>query len=348
MRRPFVIGCLLVLACGAGPAGAQTADPTQGVRVCLVDSGVNAAHQEFAPGQLVGYWDFTDVSSRKAGAFDPKHEPADDHALGHGTLAAAMAVGRNRSPRTTPSFAPGFPFAMADVMDPNGTVSGDVAAGIRWCVDTIGAAVINVSIGSLTPTTGFRDVVWGDDYAALRYAREKGVLITVGNGNGTANVGAVPGDGAITNYGSSVDVLSVGGAGTDGALISWQPEVAAQYGITGPSNQGTDGYRDWGGTSFSSPLVGGFAARLIAEARSVGRTLKAEQLEALVKSAARDTEIPPVWEGYGVVDAAQLPAALAAARAGTLVARPDPDVSAVYVEDVAGTEREVSDMISPS
>jgi hypothetical protein len=49
-----------------------------------------------------------------------------------------------------------------------------------------------------------------------------------------------------------------------------------------------------------------------------------------------------------VIDAAQLSAALAAARAGTLVTRPDPDPSAIYVEDVAGTERAVNDAIPPA
>src|SRR3954447_18763208 len=103
--------CLIALACAA-PAVAQT-DPTYGVTGCLVDTGVNAAHQEFAAGQLVGYWDFTDTTSRKNAAFDPKHKPADGY--GHGTITAAMMVGQGVSPQETKSFAPGFRFASADV-----------------------------------------------------------------------------------------------------------------------------------------------------------------------------------------------------------------------------------------
>jgi hypothetical protein len=239
-----------------------------------VDSGINAKHQEFAPDQLVGYWDFTDPAARPAGAFDPKHQPADDN--GHGTLTSSMAVRLNKSAQKTPSSAPGFKFAMADVVTGSGSVSGDIAGGIRWCVDTIKADV-NISIGTIVPNPVLSRQIWAADYAALRYAREKGVLTTVANGNGTGNLGLVPGDGASSNYGSSLAVLAVGASGTQGALVSYQPEVAAQYSITGPENEGTNGYVDSGGTSFSSPLTGGFAARLIAEARSVGKTLKADQ-----------------------------------------------------------------------
>src|SRR3954468_9173719 len=103
--------CLIALTCAA-PAGAQTV-PSNGVTGCLVDTGVNIAHQEFGSGQLVGYWDFTDTSARTNGAFDPTHQPADGN--GHGTITSSMAVGQNISPQKTKSFAPGFPFAMADV-----------------------------------------------------------------------------------------------------------------------------------------------------------------------------------------------------------------------------------------
>lgn len=334
MRRLPLLAALAAAAI-APSASAQTAtDPTQGVTVALIDSGINAAHQEFAPGQLVGYWDFTKPARPRPGElFDPKNPPADDN--GHGTLTAAMAVGRNVVAAKTPSFAPGFRFAMADVVAGT-SVSGDIAAGIRWAVDTVKADVINISIGTIVPVPGASRLFWAADYQALAYARSKGVLVTVANGNGTGNLGALPGDGATSNYGQSLDVLAVGASGTTGATVSYQPEVAAQYSITGPTRDSTDGYRSAGGTSFSAPLVAGFAARLIAEARAAGRTLSGDGLETLVKYAARDTEMPPTWEGYGVIDASRLEAALGHARAGTLPARPAPDVNALYVERVIG------------
>ena len=333
--------CLIALTCAA-PAGAQTV-PSNGVTGCLVDTGVNIKHQEFAAGQLVGYWDFTDTSNRTVAAFDPKHQPADGY--GHGTITSAMMAGLGTGSTETKSFAPGFPFAMADVGTDDGSISGSIASAVRWCVNTIHADVINISIGSIVPLPGISRVLSSDDYAALDEAAAAGVLVTVANGNGTANAGLVPSDGAESNYASSLSVLAVGASGTDGATVSYQPEVAAQFCVTGPTKDSTNQYTDECGTSFSSPLTAGFAMRLIAEARSVGKTLKAPAIEDLVKSASRDTAFPPTFEGYGVIDADQLQGALAAARAGTLVARPNPDPSALYVEDVAGTERQANNAV---
>src|SRR4051794_7058521 len=321
--------CLLaVLACAAAPASAQTTDPTYGVTGCLVDPGVNAAHQEFAAGQLVGYWDFTDTTSRKNAAFDPKHKPADGY--GHGTITAAMMVGQGVSPTETKSFAPGFHFAMADVGTDDGSIAGSIASAVRWCVGTIHADVINISIGSIIPLPGVSRFLSSDDYAALDEAAAAGVLVTVANGNGTANAGLVPSDGAESNYASSLSVLAVGASGTDGATVSYQPEVAAQFCVTGPTKDSTDKYVTESGTSFSSPLTGGFAARLIAEARTAGRTLKAPALEDLVKSASRDTEMPPTFEGYGVIDKDQLAGAPAPAPPRALLARPRPGPRASF------------------
>lgn len=324
------------LLLGAAPALAQTADdPTQGVRIAVIDTGINIAHQEFSPTQLVGYWDFTSGTPKKGQAFDPKHKPADGN--GHGTITSSMAAGLNVAPEKTPSFAPGFSLAMGDVATDDGSITGDIAAAIRWAVETIHADVINISIGSIVPLPGAPLLF--EEYVALSEARAAGVLVTVANGNGTGNAGLVPSDGASSNYASSQDVLAVGAAGLSGATVSYQPEVAAQFTVTGPTHDSTNKYVTESGTSFSSPLTAGFAARLIAEARAAGRTLKGDALETLVKYTARDTELPPTWEGYGVIDAAQLAGALAHARAGTLPERPSPDVSGTYVEQVAGTER---------
>lgn len=335
MRLLLPLAAVAALTAAAPAAAQTTTDPTQGVRIAMIDTGINIAHQEFAPDQLVGYWDFTSGVPKAGQAFDPKHEPADGN--GHGTLTSSMAAGLNVDPRKTPSFAPGFKLAMADVATDDGSITGDLSAAIRWAVGTIHADVINISIGSIVPIPGAPLLF--EEYVALQEAREAGVLVTVANGNGTANAGLVPGDGASSFYASSQDVLAVGASGVDGATVSYQPEVAAQFTITGPTHDSTDKYVTESGTSFSSPLVAGFAARLIAEARAAGRVLRAPELETLVKYVARDTEMPPTWEGYGVIDADQLASALAHARAGTLPERPSPDVSGTYVEKVAGSER---------
>lgn len=328
---------LLGLSLCAGTAVAEEYDPTQGVTIALIDSGINPEHQEFAPDQLIGYWDFTKSPAPAVGPrFDPVNEPADDS--GDGTLAASLAVGLNVNPSKTRSYAPGFRYAVADVVEA-GAVTGDISAAIRWALRTINADVIYISTESMAPTPGAPLLF--EEYVALQEAQDAGVLVVVGNGNGLANSGQLPSDGASSTYSSSNEALAVGAAGPQGAQVSWQPEVAAQYAVTGAAGTAPAAYRSAASTSFSAAIVVGYAARLVAEARSVGRVIEGIDLEWLVKYTVTDTDQPPMWEGYGVVDDAALAFALGHARQGTLPAYNN--VSGLYVEEVTDAERDVNE-----
>jgi hypothetical protein len=313
------------------------------VRIAVLDTGINADHQEFGSGQLVGWWDFSRHLPAAGDLYDTSVAPYDPD--GHGTLTSSMAAGRNVTDGKTPSFAPGFQLAMGKVYDEeSGAVGGNLDQAIRWAVDTVHADVINISIGVIAPIP-LGPFLFSPEYEALAYARSKGVLVTVANGNGIGNTGATPGDGAMTPYSDSLDVLAVGAAGLQGLIVSYNPEVAAQYAITGPGNDCRDCTTDSAGTSFSSPLTAGFAARLVQEAHDAGRVMSVDRLEKLVKYTAFDSIMPPSQEGYGIVDDRALPAALEHARAGTLPPRPALDDSGFYVEQVSGTEREVNNGI---
>lgn len=332
-----------VLPAGGSPARAAAPD----VIVGLIDTGVNPAHQEFAPGQLVGFWDFShDLGKHLPGpgqAFDPAVAPFDP--IGHGTMTSSMAVGGNVSPQKSPSFAPGFKFAMAKVFAAGGATGGgqllgDIGAAIRWEVDTVHVSVISISIGTVVPLPG--QVGINPVYDAIDYARSKGVLTFVSNGNGLANTGAAPSDGATSNYSESPNVIAVGPTGLIESFANSQnPIVVAAYKATGASNTDNTGYVDQKGTSFSSPLVAGFAARLIDAAAANGRTFTADALAQLLTWSARDTLMPPSSEGYGVIDAEQLPGALANAANGTLPP-PPPALNTTWVEQVAGTVRKAN------
>lgn len=333
--------CAAALPVAAAPAAhAQTPPPpkAEDTIIALLDTGIAPAHKEFAPGQVVAWWDFTNKSATPDGRhFDERKAPYDGH--GHGTHTAAMAAGLNADPAKTPSFSPGTKLAIAKVATDNGSVTGDHAAAFRWATDVAKADVINMSIGSIIPFPGDAASIFRATYAAIEYARSRGVLVTLANGNGIGNAGLIPGLGASSSYSMSLASLNVGAAGTEGLNKSWDPEVAAQYRVVGPDNKTTEGYKNTAGTSFSAPLVAGFATRLFTEARGAGRNPTPGEVERLIKYVARDTEMPPVHEGYGIVDAEVLPAALEHARNGTFPARPDPDVSGTYVEEVAGRQR---------
>lgn len=335
---------------GKAKKGTTEPPPPPPPIVAVIDTGVRPTHQEFdyqgpesTTDQFVGWWDFTDEKApfhlpEPGQTWDDQvTEPFD--ANGHGTYTASMAVGLNINPDKDPSAAPGFPVAIAKVGKGNGSINGDIAAAVRWAAFTVGADVINISIGSIVP---FPTFLSSHEYDAFEEVRRAGKLVVVANGNGLANRG-IPGDpGWASNFGSSTDVLTVG-AETGGEQRHTDPEVVAKYSqLLMADNDSDDGYARANGTSFSSPFVAGLAARLLDEARRGGQDVGAGYIEQLLKYSAIDrAEVPPNLEGYGVLNPATVALAAPFARSGTLPTRPSPDVSGLYVEQGGGTLRRV-------
>ena len=317
--------------------------------IALIDTGVRATHQEFdyrgpssTSDQFVGWWDFTSEVKKKTVLPQPGQawdtavrDPYDKH--GHGTGTAAMAVGRNAVSAKTRSALPGGKLAVAKVGTKDGVIEGDLAAAVRWATNTVHADVISMSIGTIVP---FPAELARDTYDAFAEARKKGVLVVVANGNGWGNVGVLPGDpGWASGYAASTNALAVGASGAIGLLVSTDPEVAANYSVTSAGIERDNAYVDEAGTSFSAPFVAGFAGALVQATRAAGRPVDPARIEQLVKFTAKDTVVPPQFEGYGTISLAELAPAQAHARAGTLPTRPSPDLSGMYVEQVAGTLR---------
>ena len=351
------VALLLAVAAAAVLAPhAQAATARQPV-ITLLDTGVRATHHEFdyrgkssTTDQFVGWWDFSAEKKGKTVLPGPGQtwdtqvrDPYDK--VGHGTLTAGMAAGRNVSAQKTPSANPGGKLAIAKVSyctcsatDAESAIDFTVMGpAIRWAVDTVHTDIISISIGSVIPVPA---ALYQDTFDAIQYAREHGVLVVVANGNGWGDLGVVPGEpGWANSSAASPYALSVGAASSTGYLNSTDPEVAAVYSVTGPSNTSDTGYVDNGGTSFGTPYVAGFAAACLYASRQGGHPMSADALEQFVKDSSNDTGYPPQTEGYGVVDQSRLQGAVADARAGRRPTRPSPDVSALYVDGVAGTLR---------
>ncbi len=228
----------------AQPASAQLAlAPAQrmsqgaGVRVAVLDTGVDGAHP-YLDGKVTSGWDYVDDDS------DPA-EVAGSDVYGHGTFVAGLV--HLVAPRAT--------IIPMRVLDEEGNGDGyQIAEAIRDAV-ALGARVINLSFGT---TSQVESRVLTD---MIRYARSKGVVTVAAAGNDGDEVRHWPAaqpevlsvssldtaNGALADYSTRGDWVDVAALGTQ--LISLAPG---------------GGFDAWSGTSMAAPVVSGQVALIVA------------------------------------------------------------------------------------
>ena len=333
-RRAVILAAVLVMGSFAGLAAAGLVDPAaffgphvarsdwafamtgardlnargltgKGITVCIVDSGIDVLHPDFAHLHLVGWKDFVNL----------RPDPYDDN--GHGTAMAGLIVASGSLHGVAPDVSL---IVVKAINSAEFGSSGAVADGIRLCVDpfgdgTRGADIISISLGSKAPLFVATDVS-----LTAQWAVDRGVVVVASAGNDggmfddgdvespgfvslAIAVGAVDGSGHIAPFssiGSSVNR-------TDPNL---KPEVTApgvQLITTAPGAH----YVTTTGTSGATALTAGIVALLLQahpELRpggSVGNTNVLTLKWALARSAT-------VWPGqamphdpyygYGVID----------------------------------------------
>jgi serine protease len=229
----------------------------KGVIVAVIDTGVtkvaDLAETKFVPG-----YNFIANNTNAD----------DDH--GHGTHVAGTIAQSTNNKRGVAGVAYGATIMPLKVLSARG--SGSVAGitqAIRWAADN-GAHVINMSLGGPTRM--------GSMGAAVKYARDKGVVIVAAAGNdGRGRVGypaGYPGVVAVaatqfdetttfySNWGKEIDVAAPGGNTRVDQDGDGKPDGVLQHTIV-PGNTSNTDYLWFMGTSMASPHAAGVAALIM-------------------------------------------------------------------------------------
>ncbi|HEY3082056.1 MAG TPA: S8 family serine peptidase [Chloroflexota bacterium] len=220
---------------------AQTVTRGAGVKVAVIDTGVDLTHPALAGRLLPGY-DFVD------GDNDPSDVgvPGVDHGYGHGTHVAGLIA----------LVAPEAQIIPVRMLDKNGV--GDawrLAQALSWAIDPDGdpatddgASVINLSFSTLAQTRVVYDIL----------GPSSRVVVVAAAGNAGSDVRQYP----AAEVGT--EVLSVGATTPDDTLAPFSSYGAwvrvAAPGLNIVSSVPGGGYAYWSGTSMATALVSGQAA----------------------------------------------------------------------------------------
>ncbi|MGA0210833.1 MAG: S8 family serine peptidase [Pontimonas sp.] len=259
-----------------------------GVRIAIIDTGIDASHQDLE-GAVVGGADFSGL-----GSIDGLTPVGPERR--HGTMVASLAAGRgNNGVDGVLGSAPEAELLSLSMSFGGGTVSPDeqVANAVRFAVDN------DADIISLSLTRNTRD--WPESWdQAFSYAAANDVVVIAAAGNrgsGTVAVGApatMPG------------VLTVGGVDQDGQASDSASSQGITIGVMAPSEglvgaTPGGGYVSWSGTSGATPIVAG----IVALVRSAYPNMDAANvINRVLLTADRVTDtIPDPIYGYGLIDA---------------------------------------------
>lgn len=254
----------------------------RGVKVAVMDTGVNATHPLLMGRVLSDGYDFVDQDSDPSDLPDGIDNDGDgilDEAAGHGCHVAGLVT----------IVAPGAMILPVRVLNSDGTGTAySVARGIEYAVSR-GARVINLSL-SMTMSANVVSQAIGNAVA-------KGVILVCAAGNKDANGNISP-----LNYPASDGrVWAVGSLDGEGRPSNFSaPGPGVLFSAPGENLLSAyldDGYASWSGTSMSAPLVSGTAALYLA----MNRWQSPDAVRARLVSTAL-----PVAGDYALVGAGQI------------------------------------------
>jgi subtilisin family serine protease len=317
--------------------------PLAGVRVAIIDSGVDANHPELHD-RIVGGKSFVDDDWRT-------------DSQGHGTFVAGIIGARTNDNVGIAGMAFGAELLVAKVVAEDRTISLEAEArAIRWAISE-GARVINMSLGGLRdPFNPSRDTFSPLEAAAIGYAVQHGAVVVAAVGNGdqaprqpwpfasypaalphVLGVSARARDGSIPSFSDRDPIFNDVAAPGEDVFSTLPRALTAEHPackLQGYSECGTDEYQRAEGTSFAAPQAAAAAAAVL----GVAPTLRPDQVTFIITRTAEDVTATTgcktcrigrdALSGWGRIDVAE-----AVTHAATL---PPPEADRLETNDDAG------------
>ena len=254
-----------------GAEKAWTRTTGAGVRIGIVDTGVDLNHEDLA-GKVVD-----SISCVGSGGDAAKCKGSAQDDQGHGTHVSGIAAATKDNGLGIAGVAPDAQLVVAKVLGSQGTGQGsDVIGGIKWVVDH-GAKVVNLSLGDPAQLVGAL-ISENELKEGVDYAWSHGAIPVIAAGN--SNTGGLGLEGS--NYGD-MNAVIVGATGPDDKPASYSTSTGgAKWAVVAPggaadSKKADDIYSTFwisgqknaytylAGTSMAAPHVTGAIALLLAE-----------------------------------------------------------------------------------
>tara|TARA_B100000459_G_scaffold143057_1_gene104228 strand:+ start:34 stop:1254 length:1221 start_codon:yes stop_codon:yes gene_type:complete len=173
----------------------------EGVRVCMVDTGIDLSHPAFEGLEVI----FKDMIGNS-------NSPLDYGYVAHGTLMAGILVSGDHQMGISPNITLAVVAALgADDENMNSGTEDTVASAISWCQDIFNADIISLSLGGEQQVQMQTE---GSSVSAVRRAVDSGIFVVAAAGND----GGSGDDGLVSVPGNVPRVITVGASTQEQAV----------------------------------------------------------------------------------------------------------------------------------